>query len=108
MLSENTSKDHLFSIEISRNVERQKTLVFDLDFEKNVAVPTPDRRLPAHPRQRRRPVCVDEQLADHQQGVPREALEPSAHLPAQQEGWQDGEARDGEDGTTGDLSNGLR
>ena len=39
--TQNTSKDHLFSIEISRNVERQKTLVFDLDFEKNVAVATP-------------------------------------------------------------------
>ena len=40
--TQNTSKDHLFSIEISRNVERQKTLVFDLDFEKNVLMPTRD------------------------------------------------------------------
>ena len=34
--TQKTFKDHLFSIEISRNTERQKTLVFDLDFEKNV------------------------------------------------------------------------
>ena len=38
--TQKTFKDHLFSIEISRNTERQKTLVFDLDFEKNVLMPS--------------------------------------------------------------------